>query len=233
MKVGIMQPYLFPYLGYFQLINAVDKFVIHDDVQYIKGGWINRNSILINNTKFNFTFSVKKEHYYKNINERYYASNFEQESNKLLRNIEIAYKKSPNFHDIYKLIINILKQNIKNVSEFNTMSIIEICNYIGIESDISMSSKLCKNNSLKGEERVIGINKCLKSSWYINPIGGIQLYSKDNFEKNNIKLNFIKMKDIKYKQFNNNFIQSLSIIDVLMFNSKEETKRLLDEYQLI
>lgn len=233
MKIGIMQPYLFPYLGYFQLINTVDKFVIHDDVQFIKGGWINRNSILLNDDRFNFTFSVMKDHYYKNINERYYTENFTKETKKFLTNISIGYKRAPYFESVYKLLENILNNKERNVSLFNTFSVMKICEYIGIDNEIMFSSKICKDNNLKSEERVIDINKCLKSNWYINPIGGKELYSRSNFEKQNIRLNFLMMNDAKYQQFNSNFINNLSIIDVLMFNSKDIIKELLEKYELL
>ncbi|MDU1323245.1 MAG: WbqC family protein [Clostridium botulinum] len=233
MRVGIMQPYIFPYLGYFQLINAVEKFVIHDDIQFIKGGWINRNSILFNGDRFKFVFSVKKDHYYKNINERYYTENFNKESKKFLANIVMVYKKAPYFDDVYKLLENILNNSERNVAILNTFSIVEICKYIGINNKILFSSKLNKDNELKSEERVIDINKCLNSHLYINPIGGTELYSKESFQKENIKLNFIKMKDIKYKQFNSNFLDNLSIIDVMMFNDKITIKKFLEHYELV
>src|SRR5690242_636845 len=98
LKIAIMQPYLFPYIGYFQLINAVDKFVIHDDVQFIKGGWINRNQILVNNREFMFTFSIKKDSSSHNINKRYFSDKFEAEKNKFLRTLKANYGKCERYN---------------------------------------------------------------------------------------------------------------------------------------
>jgi hypothetical protein len=233
MKVGVMQPYLFPYLGYFQLINAVDKFVIYDDVQYIKRGWINRNNVLCNGSAHMFVFSINKDHQYKNINERFYTSNFEKEKEKFLSLLNASYKKAPYFNDIYELIERIFACKEKNVSVYNTYSLREICNYIGVDTEFLISSEIEKEAKLKGQEKILAISKALGADWYINPIGGVELYSHELFNEENIKLNFIKMRDIRYKQFGNEFVPYLSIIDVLMFNSKERVRVLLDEYDLI
>lgn len=232
MKVGIMQPYLFPYIGYFQLINFVDAFVFHDDVQFIKGGWINRNRILLNGKDYMFTFSLKKDSSFTNINQRYFTANIDIEKKKFINIIKIAYTKAPFFQEILLLLEKILNYNEVNMSKFIINSLKILCKYMEIITPFYLSSELDKENLLKGEERVIAINKCLFSDNYINPIGGVELYSKEEFANNGIKLNFIKCKNIKYSQFNNNFIPNLSIIDVLMFNSKSETKRLLNEFEL-
>ncbi|MCB2295338.1 WbqC family protein [Clostridium algoriphilum] len=234
MKLGIMQPYLFPYLGYLQLINAVDKFVIYDDVQYIKRGWINRNNVLVNKKPHLFTFSVVKDEQTKAINERYYCSKtFNTEIQKFYNMLTMSYKKAIYFDEVFKLINTIFEYNELNVAKFDFNALKCICNYIGIDTEFIASSEIPQNNILKGQDKILEINKILKSSQYINPIGGTELYCNDTFEKNNIKLNFIKTLNIEYKQFNNDFIPNLSIIDILMFNSKEEIKQLLNEYELV
>lgn len=234
MKLGIMQPYLFPYLGYFQSINAVDKFVIYDDVQFIKGGWINRNRILINGKDSMITVRIKKDDFRLNINERYLVDNYEYENNKILKSIELAYSKAPYFKEIIKLIKDIFNFKEKNLSEFIINSIIEICCYLDINTEIIISSKLNKDNTLENQSKVIHINKMLGADTYINAFGGINLYSKEIFKKNEIDLFFLKMNDIDYEQFNQSeFIPNLSIIDVLMFNSKDQVKKMLNEYELV
>ena len=233
MKVGIMQPYLFPYLGYFQSINAVDKFVLYDDVQYIKRGWINRNNLLCNKKPHMFVFSIIKDHQYKNINERFYINGFNIEKEKFLNTLKTFYKKAPYFIGIYSLIEKILVYPDNNVSEFNENSLKIMCEYLDIKTQFIKSTDLSKNKELKGEYKIIQINKILNSNCYINSIGGIELYLKENFQKENIKLNFIKMKDVNYRQFDGEFVSNLSIVDVLMFNSKEEVKKLLNEYELV
>jgi len=231
--IAIMQPYLFPYLGYFQLINSVDKFVIHDDVKFIKGGWINRNCILLNNKNFLFTLSLKKGSDYLNINQRFFVDYIEDEKKKIVTKLSSAYKKAPYFVDIINLISEILSYKGLNVSLMITNSLRKLCNYLDIKTQFFISSEIEKDDSLKGSERVINIVKVLGGNHYINPIGGVDLYSKEKFLKEGIKLSFIKTRDIRYKQFDTEFIPNLSIIDVLMFNSKEEVKKLLDEYNLV
>jgi hypothetical protein len=234
MKVGIMQPYLFPYLGYFQLINTVDTFVIYDDVQFIKDGWINRNTILLNNKAYLFTFSIQHDSVTKNINERFYSErSFESTKEKFFKTISLSYAKSPHYREVYELLQKSLNCNSFNVAEFNTYNLKVLCDYLGIETKIMISSQIKKNQALRSQDRVIEINKILGGDCYINAIGGMELYSKSAFEENGIKLRFIKMKEVTYPQLKGVFIPSLSIIDVLMFNSQKQIMQLLHEYELI
>ncbi|WP_435789247.1 WbqC family protein [Clostridium sp.] len=234
MKIAIMQPYLFPYLGYFQLMNAVDKYVIYDDVQYISRGWINRNNLLVNEKQHLFTVSVEKDEQYKSINERYYCSKtFDKEIQKFYSSLTMWYKKAIYFDEVFELVHKIFQYDELNVAEFNSNLLKVICHYMGISNELIKSSEIVKNNDSRGEDKILEINKMLKSSEYINAIGGAELYDRDTFEKNNIKLNFIKTLEVQYKQFNNVFVPNLSIIDVLMFNSKEEIKQLLNKYELV
>lgn len=234
MKLGIMQPYLFPYIGYFQLINAVDKFVIYDDVQFIKGGWINRNRLLINGKDSLFTVKIKKDDFRLNINDRFLVDNYEYEKSKILKSIELAYSKAPYFNIIFRVISDIFSYKEKNLSKFITNSIVVICKFLDINTEIIVSSLLKKDTSLKSQDKVIHINKILGTNTYINSIGGVELYSREVFKENGLYLYFIKTNDIIYNQFDkNNFISNLSIIDVLMFNSKKEVKKLLNEYELV
>ncbi len=234
MRIAGMQPYFLPYIGYFQLINSVDKFVVDDTVQYMKGGWINRNRLLINNTARMFTLSLRKGSRDLKINERYLSDEFEEESKRLLKTIEMNYSNAPYVSAVTLLIAEILNYNHKvNIGEFNYNSIQKICRYIGITTPLINALDIDKNNELNGQDMVIDVIKKLDGDIYINSIGGRKLYSKEDFKKNSIDLYFIKTNDIKYKQLKNKFIPDLSIIDVLMFNSKEQVKGLLDEYTLV
>jgi len=234
MKIAIMQPYLFPYLGYFQLINAVDVFVFLDDVQFIKKGWINRNKILIKNEPQLFTLSIKKDSSKKLINERCYASeSFEENKAKILKTIYFSYKKCPYFSEVYDLLSGIFDYNNFNLVEFNTNSLKIICCYLGIDTNFLISSQINKNNNLKGQELVIEINRVLGSDHYINSIGGRNLYSKTRFFEAKISLKFIKMNEIQYSQGNFEFFPNLSIIDILMWNSKKDIQSFLKDYILI
>ncbi len=234
MKLAIMHPYLFPYIGYFQLIQAVDKFVIYDDVQYMKGGWINRNRVLVNKSPYTFTFSVKKDSFEKNINERYFNQNFNKERKKFLKTITESYGKATNFNEVFPLIEESLQVNIQeqNISDVITRSIKMIADYLGIDTQFILSSDLEKSSEDRAE-RIIEINRLLDTNHYINAIGGKELYTKEYFDERNIKLNFLRTnRDLTYDQNIEEFIPNLSIIDILMFNSREEISAFLNKYTL-
>lgn len=232
MRVGIMQPYLFPYVGYFQLIHAVDAFILHDDVQYIKGGWIHRNRIQINNKAHLFTFSLKKDSSLKNINTRLFSDLFAKEKAHFLKLLHANYKKAPYFSDTYDLMVRIFESQESNVSRFITNSLQLLCASMHITTPIFISSQLEKNNSLHGQERVIDICGLLKADIYINPVGGTALYSKEIFTKNNIALYFLQTNESVGKVSHRNYIGNLSIIDIMMFHSKEKVRTMLNSYTL-
>lgn len=231
MKIGIMQPYFFPYIGYWQLINAVDKYVIYDDVQYIKGGWINRNRILVDGEPKLINLLMNGASPNKLINE-VYASNNIVYKNKLLKTIKHSYSKAPYFEFIYPIIEKIILSEEEVLSLYLKNSIEIIANYLEMNTEFILSSDINKDNKLHGQDRVLHICKVLGATEYYNAIGGKELYADQDFKDNDISLKFLRTEAIKYKQFDNEFISNLSIIDVLMFNSEEEVKKMLDLYTL-
>jgi hypothetical protein len=233
MKIGLMQPYLFPYIGYFQLIWICNKFIVHDDVQYIRQGWINRNRIIIHGREFLFVFGVKHDDYSRNINERFYTDTFDAEVKKFLRNIDQSYSKAPYFAEVRTLLADVLGTPERNVSKLNTLSIRTICQYLGIDTEILTSSEIEFEKSLTAESRVLAINKQLGSTHYINPIGGIELYSKKEFQENGIQLSFLKPRLSPYEQRTAEFLPGLSIIDVMMNCSKASILEMLGDVDLI
>lgn len=232
MKIGIMQPYFLPYIGYWQLLNAVDKYVIYDDVNYIKGGWINRNRILINKEAKYFNVKLNGASPNKLINE-VEVSLDEVYQKKLLKTVEENYKKAPFFNEVFPVIQKIIENKETNLAKYLEYSIKEICSYLDIKTEILISSHLEKNNSLKGKNKVIEICKKLGGTEYYNAVGGQELYSFEEFKSNGIELKFLKTKEINYQQFSNEFVPYLSILDVMMFNSKEKVKGFLNNYSLI
>jgi hypothetical protein len=232
MKVAIMQPYAFPYIGYFQLIKAVDVFVFYDDVNFIKKGWINRNKILVNGADYMFTFPIK------NISQNVLINNVElvaaNNYSSILKTIERNYSKAPYFKKIYQLVENILGQNYTYISELAIASITQILEYLNIDKKTLISTEhFSETKEMEKEQRLIQICKQLNADIYINAIGGQELYTKSQFLNSNIKLNFLKPNPIFYKQFNNQFVPWLSIIDVLMFNSPAEINIMLDQFELV
>lgn len=229
-----MQPYIFPYIGYFHLINAVDKFIIYDDVSFIKQGWINRNYIKANDSALIFSIPIKDASSYKNINETYikFPAFFSWKS-KFLKTIEQNYRKAPFFKEVYNLINTTLSSEVSTISELATLSIQETCEYLSMKTEIVETSSIYNNSSLKGENRVIDICRQEKSSHYINPIGGESLYSAKKFNKFSIQLKFIESFKIQYEQDVKKFIPSLSIIDLLMHCSKKEIQKILNMYRIV
>ena len=223
MKLAIMQPYLFPYIGYWQLINAVDVFVIFDDVSYIKKGYINRNSILLNGQGQRITLELIGASQNKLINEIEIRGN----SKKILRTIELSYSKAPYFKEIFPIIEEILNQEEKNLAKFIGYSLEKISNYLKIDTKFLYSSSIKKDNSLKAQNKILDICSKLNAKNYINTIGGVNLYDEDRFKKEGIDLNFLKAKIINYQQFKDEFISHLSIIDVLMFNDIDAVRNML------
>lgn len=227
-----MQPYFFPYLGYWQLINAVDEYVIYDDVNFIKGGWINRNRLLVNGNPSYFNVQMNGASSFKKINE-IEVNDDKINKRKMLETLYNCYGKAPYFNEAFPVLSNIINSDEKNLAKYLENSIIQVCNYLGINTKIIISSDISKNNDLKGKAKVIHICKLLGASDYLNAIGGKELYDYDSFEKEGIQLHFLKTNIEEYKQFKNEFVPGLSIIDIMMFNSKSTIQDMLNNYELI
>ena len=229
MKIAIMQPYLLPYIGYWQLIKSVDKFIIFDDIAYINKGYINRNKILVKGKPYQFTLELVGASQNKLINEIQIGKN----STKILKTIELNYKRADNFKNVFPLIQNIFNQEENNLAKFIGYSLKKITNYLDIDTNFIYSSKITKNNNLKNQDKIIFICEKLKANHYINLIGGVGLYDNAKFKAKNIKLSFLETNKIKYKQFNNKFVPFLSVIDVMMHNNKDIIFHMLKNYKMI
>lgn len=228
MRLAIMQPYLFPYLGYFQLIRAVDAFVVYDDVNFIKGGWINRNNILSGNDRQLITLPLQGASPNKLINQIEVGG-----QHKILQSIRHSYGKAPHFGAVYPLLEEILTYPEKNLANFLDHQLRRICAYLGLQPQWHISSGLKKDNGLRGQDKVLSICAELGATQYINAPGGKDLYAHDAFEAQGIKLSFIQPRAVSYRQFGTGFVPYLSIIDVMMFNDKAQCARLLEEYDLV
>lgn len=230
-KIAIMQPYLFPYIGYFQLISAVDKFVLYDDVQWIKGGWINRHTILLNHQEKKTVLSVSKHSTFSLINEVFINSDSSTKIN-YLNSIKNSYSKAPCFKIIYPIIQDIFNIQELNMSEFILNSFLVLKNVLDIKTEFLLSSSLNYDRSQVPTKKLIDMCKILSGDTYINTIKGEHLYNKADFAKENINLLFLDRVVDTYKQFDGKFVPCLSIIDVLMFNGIEKTKSMIKEFDL-
>jgi len=231
MKLAIMQPYFFPYIGYFQLIAAVDKFIVYDNIKYTKKGWVNRNRMLQNDTDVLFTLPLKSDSHSLDIGERVLDADFNR--NKLLSQFQNAYRRAPYYEQTFKLIEQIVLYEDVNLFHFVCNSIVKICDYLDIKTKIKIASEVAVDHSLKNQDKVLALCKAVSASSYVNAIGGMELYSDEVFQENRVDLRFIRSKAFQYRQFGNEFVPWLSIIDVMMFNSVDVVKSQLTQFELI
>jgi WbqC-like protein family len=233
MIIAIMQPYLFPYIGYYQLIHAADKFVFYDDVNFIKQGWLNRNRILQTDLPVFFTLPIKNVSSYSKIcDTQIDDKSFPLWKSKFLKTLQYNYSKAPYYKMAFGLIESVLANDSLMFNDFAKKSVVTILDYIGINTSIIKSSSIYNNQILSAQERVMDICKKENAEHYINVSGGVALYNAADFENEGIKLSFIKSKVPVYKQFNDTFHSGLSIIDVLMFCSREQIVNMMDNYTL-
>ena len=229
MKLGIMQPYFMPYIGYWQLMAAVDTYVVYDDVNYIKGGWVSRNNILLNGQKHMFTITLNGASPNKLFNEITIKDDFK----KFSRLIESAYRKAPYYAEVTALLDKIYNYEDKSLGAFMLNSFQVVLDYLEIDTKLVLSSTIAKDNSLRGKDKVKQICHLLGADTYYNAIGGQELYDKNDFKADGIDLHFVKTELSPYPQLNNEFEPGLSMIDVLMFNHPIEVKQLLTNYKLV
>jgi hypothetical protein len=229
MRLGIMQPYWFPYIGYFQLMNIVDEFVIYDNIQFTRKGWINRNRILVNGKDAFVTLPLRKDSDFLHIRDRYLADAWEDERRSLINRLRETYRKAPYFEEVFATIEESLLLEEPNLFKFLLHSLQVVKDYLSIQTPMTISSGVPVDHALKGEQKVIAICKDRKCETYYNLIGGVNLYNKERFANEGMELIFLKTNDIvNYKQFEWPFVPHLSIIDVMMFNSKEEINKYLN-----
>ena len=231
MKLGIMQPYFLPYIGYWQLMNAVDKYVIYDDVNFIKGGWINRNRILINGAPSFINIPMIGASSQKLINQVGVNTDTRLHE-KNIRMIEDVYRRAPYFSDCYPVLADIIRYKSDNLADYVANSIIKVADYLQMDTEFIISSSIDKDCSLKGKDKVIQICNIIGAEEYYNAIGGIDLYDKSEFKDHGINLHFLRTNEIKYRQYGDGFVSNLSIIDMMMFNSLDEIKENLRLFSL-
>lgn len=222
-----MQPYFLPYIGYWQLINAVDMFVVYDNIQYTKKGWINRNRLLRNGQAVTFTVPLLKDSDYLDVKDRELSPVFDRKG--LLNQFREAYRRAPYFERTLPLLDLIVQNQESNLFRFVHNSIVKICEHLGITTQIVISSEIEIDHSLKNQDKVLALCKKLKANSYLNPIGGTDLYSAGTFSKKEIDLLFIKSHPFEYPQLGSNFVPWLSIVDVLMFNDVLTMNSILKE----
>lgn len=232
MRLAIMQPYFFPYIGYFQLIAAVDLFIVYDNIKYTKKGWINRNRMLQNGKDVMFSLPLKHDSDQLDVCDRELATDFNRD--KLLNQFKGSYSRAPYFAQTLTLIEQIVLHHDTNLFRFLHHCIIKTCEYLGIATEIRISSGIAIDHDLKNQDKVLALCAALGASTYVNAIGGRELYSKETFRERGVELKFIQSKPFEYPQFGDEFVPWLSIVDVMMFNSVETIKEsLVMKFELV
>lgn len=232
MKLAIMQPYFFPYIGYWQLIHAVDRFVVYDNVNYIKGGWINRNRLLVNGEPVYITVPLQHPSPYKRICDIALQPSFVWR-NKLVKMVEITYRKAPCFAEVFPVIEGVIRHEADNLADYLVHQLKMLAAFMGIKTEFVVTSRCYENEGLSGQARVLDICKREEAGVYINLQGGQSLYDAETFNGAGIELRFIVMRQSPYKQQGVEFVPFLSIIDALMGVGPIEIKRHLDAFDLI
>lgn len=235
MKIALMQPYFFPYMGYFHLIDAVDTFYIYDNAQYISRGWINRNRILVNGHPIYITLPIEKTSRNALISDRKISgTEYERFKTKLIKQLQLSYVKAPYYQSTMQLLESILAYSSKDLTDFLHNSITEVGRHVGITTPIQRASEVIMfDNQLKGQQKTIALCKKINATEYVNPIGGRGLYDHAYFQQNNIGLHFVQSDLTAYTQNAKEFFPGLSIIDVLMNNSQEEISCFISGYSLV
>src|SRR5450759_5450222 len=232
MRLAIMQPYFFPYIGYFQLIAAVDMFIVYDNIKDTKKGWITRYRMLESCKDVMFSLPLKSDSDYLDVCDRELAADFNRD--KLLNQFNGAYRRAPYFAQTFPLVEQIVRHEDTNLFRFLHHSIVRTCEHLGIATEIRISSGIAIDHDLKNQDKVLALCEALGATTYVNAIGGMELYSKETFREKGIELKFIKSKPFEYAQFGDAFVPWLSIIDVMMFNPLDTIQTCIStNYELI
>jgi hypothetical protein len=235
MKVAIMQPYFLPYIGYFQLINAVDEFILFDTPQFIRHGWIERNYILkLNGDSCYIKVPLVKQSRNTSIKDMK-INNSTKWQNKILAQLTHYKKKAPYYKETISLLSLIFKEQTDSIVNLNFVSLNLICEYLDITTPIKIWSEMnIEIDQVNApDEWALNICKKINASTYINPIGGQSFFNKHKYIKSDIKLKFIDTVEVSYSQFDDNFTPWLSIIDILMFNSKDDIKKMVEQFNFL
>ena len=232
MKVAVMQPYFLPYLGYFHLMDAVDEFVVYDNIRFTKRGWFHRNRILVDGEDQLFTIPLKQASDHLDVEQRELADNFENEARRILRRIEGAYRTAPYYGDAMPIVEECFKRGSGNLFEFIRTSLELMCKELGIGTRLTVSSTIDIDHRLRAQNKVLAICGAVGADQYVNAIGGKSLYEPEAFDERGVRLLFVESELVEYFQFGGAFVPRLSILDVLMFNSRERVAEHLKRYSL-
>ena len=233
MRLAVMQPYLFPYVGYYQLLQAVDQFVFFDDVHFIKKGWIHRNAVLLQGERYRFTVPLLKASQNKRIQEtQLHPEEYPRWGQKFLKTLHQGYRSAPFFEEVYALVRRVLLAENDSLATLAARSVTEVAAYLHVKTDVTYSSALDYDRDGDGQAKIISLCRLQRADEYVNAIGGQELYDAASFKEHQIALRFLQSQGIKYEQPASPFVPHLSIIDMLMWCSIADTQAYLTQYKL-
>lgn len=233
MVVYAMQPYFFPYLGYFTGIRLSDVFVVVDTVQFRKKSWMHRNRILNLEKDFTYINIPSQRHIERStlIKDVEISDNVDWKTI-LLQQLGIYKKRAPYYYRVTELIRSCIEYQTRMLSEWNVNSILKICEYLEIKCNVIIlsDSSLSLAPINEADEWGLSITMAVGADKYINLPGGMEFYNREKYRNKNIDLKFIKNNISPYNQTVSQFVPSLSILDVMMFNSVKDTNALIDDF---
>lgn len=233
MTLAIMQPYLFPYIGYFQLMHAADRFVVYDDVNYIKQGWVNRNRILVNGAPLTFTLPLSEANPFATIDQiSVHGKVYAHWRGKFMATLRQSYSRAPFREPVLALVERVLLPGSPLLREVLLAGLQEVHQYIGATADLVPTSRTFANGHLSASTRILDICRQEGATAYVNAIGGKDLYNKEEFSHAGINLQFLRSRLPAYRQAKAPFVPGLSILDVMMWNPPGQIKKWLAEYDL-
>lgn len=234
MKLGIMQPYFFPYIGYFQLIAACDKYIFFDTPQFERRSWMNRNRIInVAEGSTYISVPVVKAPQKTAICDMH-INNSTNWREKLLAQLEVYKKRAPYYRETMEIVRSVIARETDSLVKMNVASVIEPCKYVGIDTDWSILTQmgLSIRQDCKADEWCLEISKAMGAEDYINPPGGQSFYDREKYAAEGVRLHFIHPELLPYEQGVGRFEPGLSIIDVMMYNSPEKIREMLNAYSL-
>jgi hypothetical protein len=233
MKLAIMQPYLFPYLGYFHLVHASDSFVFYDDVNYIKNGWINRNRLLLAGAARYFTVPLSGASPFASIRDTRVQTDDLRWRRKLFDTFRMAYAGAPGRAGAMELVEKVLSTPTDSIADMARNSVTSVLEYLGLSRRIVESSCIYGNAQLRGTARVVDICRREHATQYINLTGGRELYEEEDFRAAGIELGFVESRFAPYSQPAEPFVPGLSILDLLMRCPRDEVLEMVADYRVV
>lgn len=231
MKLAVMHPYFFPYIGYWQLIQSVDRFIVNTDVNYIEQGWVNRNRIQVHGEPAYITAPIDHASSNRSIFDTMLQPSTHWRG-KLLRKIQAAYRKAPYFEAVFPVVERLIGYETDRLADYLAYQLQTLATLMGIETTLSVAGRSAEGGTLTGQARLLDICTREGATTYINLPGGRSLYQREAFAYAGIDLKFLAPPITTYQQFGPVHIPGLSIIDVLMFNSPSQVRALLAQYRL-